>query len=233
MLQSPPELDALKEEGGVLVVDKPIEWSSLDAVKKIKYNLKIKKIGHAGTLDPLATGVLVMCTGQQTKAISGIQEQEKEYLAKVQLGATTRSFDSETEPENPKPTDHLTQEKIEQALEEFRGDIRQIPPSYSAVKIKGKRAYKMARKGEDVDLHPRLVTLHELELMAWNPQAAELDLRVVCSKGTYIRSLAHDIGQALQCGGYLKGLVRTRVGEYRLETARTPQEWVDVYKKDK
>ena len=208
-------------EGEVLYFDKPLYWTSFKLVKivrtRISRKLKIKKIkvGHAGTLDPLASGVMIICTGKATKLIESFQYQTKEYVATLQLGATTPSFDRETEIDGVYPTEHITREGVETVLRLFVGSIQQVPPVYSACKIDGRRAYDFARKGEDVELKAKELVIDEIELLEY--QSDIIKIRVVCSKGTYIRALARDIGQALGSGAHLIGLVRTRVGDVRLE----------------
>ena len=208
-------------EGEVLYFDKPLYWTSFKLVKivrtRISRKLKIKKIkvGHAGTLDPLASGVMIICTGKATKLIESFQYQTKEYVATLQLGATTPSFDRETEIDGVYPTEHITREGVETVLRQFVGSIQQVPPVYSACKIDGRRAYDFARKGEDVELKAKELVIDEIELLEY--QSDIIKIRVVCSKGTYIRALARDIGQALGSGAHLIGLVRTRVGVVRLE----------------
>ena len=208
-------------EGEVLYFDKPLYWTSFKLVKivrtRISRKLKIKKIkvGHAGTLDPLASGVMIICTGKATKLIESFQYQTKEYVATLQLGATTPSFDRETEIDGVYPTEHITREGVETVLRQFVGSIQQVPPVYSACKIDGRSAYDFARKGEDVELKAKELVIDEIELLEY--QSDIIKIRVVCSKGTYIRALARDIGQALGSGAHLIGLVRTRVGDVRLE----------------
>ena len=208
-------------EGEVLYFDKPLYWTSFKLVKivrtRISRKLKIKKIkvGHAGTLDPLASGVMIICTGKATKLIESFQYQTKEYVSTLQLGATTPSFDRETEIDGVYPTEHITREGVETVLRQFVGSIQQVPPVYSACKIDGRRAYDFARKGEDVELKAKELVIDEIELLEY--QSDIIKIRVVCSKGTYIRALARDIGQALDSGAHLIGLVRTRVGDVRLE----------------
>ena len=200
-------------EGEVLYFDKPLYWTSFKLVKivrtRISRKLKIKKIkvGHAGTLDPLASGVMIICTGKATKLIESFQYQTKEYVATLQLGATTPSFDRETEIDGVYPTEHITREGVETVLRQFVGSIQQVPPVYSACKIDGRRAYDFARKGEDVELKAKELVIDEIELLEY--QSDIIKIRVVCSKGTYIRALARDIGQALGSGAHLIGLVRT------------------------
>ncbi len=203
------------QSGQILLFNKPLHWTSFDVVKKIRNTIRIKKVGHAGTLDPLATGLLIICTGKMTKQISAIQEMEKEYEVVFKLGVTTASYDAETPEEQIKPTDHVTKELVEQALPTFTGTITQIPPIYSAVKIGGKRAYEMARKGNQVELKPRSVNIYEFTLLEWNGPH-DIHALVRCSKGTYIRSLIHDLGQFLEVGAYITKLKRTAIGSYSL-----------------
>ncbi len=219
-------------EGEILYFDKPLGWTSFDLVNKIriklKYELGIKKIkvGHAGTLDPLATGLMIVCTGKATKKIESLQAGVKEYIAHVKLGATTPSFDLETAVDKTYPTNHITREKIEVALLQFVGRIEQVPPQYSALKVDGKRAYELARKGKDVELKPKLLVIDEIELLDF--ENCILQLRIVCSKGTYIRALARDIGEALQSGGHLVQLQRTKIGDVTLEEAKTLEEFEKI-----
>ena len=209
------------EQGEVLYFDKPLNWTSFYLVKQIRNRLsrrlKLKKlkVGHAGTLDPLATGVMIICTGKATKQIESFQYQTKEYVATLQLGQTTPSFDQETEVDKEFPTDHITREMVEQTLQKFVGSIWQVPPVYSAVKVDGQRAYDLARKGEEVELKAKELVIDEIELLSYD--LPSITIRVVCSKGTYIRALARDIGEALQSGAHLTGLIRTRIGEVRLQ----------------
>jgi tRNA pseudouridine55 synthase len=209
----------------LLLVNKPYGWSSFQAVKKIKYLFKARKCGHAGTLDPLATGLLIICTGKGTKKLAEYQAQEKEYTGVLVLGAVTPSYDLETEIMNPRSFEHVDRALVEQTLESFRGIIEQVPPVFSAVKIDGKRAYKYARKGESKPMEARQVTVSAFEIT--NMELPELEFRIACSKGTYIRSLVHDFGQALGCGAYLKTLCRTRIGSFCVDDAKTPAEWQD------
>lgn len=209
------------EEGEILYVEKPLNWTSFDLVNKIRWkitrSLKLKKlkVGHAGTLDPLATGVMIICTGKATKRIDQFQYQDKEYIATLKLGATTPSFDLEKEIDAVYPTKHITRELIDQVIPTFKGEIWQVPPVYSAVKVEGKRAYDYAREGQAVELKPKLLVIDEIEVL--NFSLPELKIRVVCSKGTYIRALARDIGEALHSGAHLTALERTRIGEVTLE----------------
>ncbi len=206
-------------EGAVLLVDKPLEWTSFDAVRKVRNLIRIKKVGHAGTLDPLATGLLIICTGKFTKQINAYMAKEKEYTGTFTIGAVTPTYDLESDPQDFKPYDHIILFDIEAATKKFTGDILQIPPAHSAIKKEGKRVYELARKGIEVQLDPRPVTISHFELDA--TRLPEISFKVVCSTGTYIRSLAHDFGQALGCGAYLSSLRRTRIGDYLVEDALT------------
>ena len=205
------------DEGRVILIDKPYRWTSFDVVKKIRNLTGAKRVGHAGTLDPLATGLLIVCTGKFTKDISVIQNAEKEYTGSIYLGATTSSYDRETEVLQNFNVDHVTSELINNTLANFKGEIMQSPPLHSAVKVKGQRAYKMARRGEDHILEAKPVTIKEFEITGL--ELPHLRFRIVCSKGTYIRSLAHDLGKALNSGAYLYDLCRTRIGNYLLKDA--------------
>lgn len=222
------------KEGEVLYFNKPLRWTSFKLVAHVRYFLsrkqKVKKlkVGHAGTLDPLATGVMIVCTGKATKRIEEFQYHTKEYIATLQLGATTPSYDLEKEIDATYPTEHITREMVEEALKRFTGEIEQIPPAFSACKVDGARAYDLARKGKEVELKPKLLVIDEIELLECN--LPEIRIRVVCSKGTYIRALARDIGEALHSGAHLTDLIRTRVGEVRLEDCLDPEhfsEWLE------
>ena len=219
-------------DGEILYFDKPLEWTSFDLVNKVRYMIKRKlgvkkfKIGHAGTLDPLATGVLVVCTGKATKRIEELQYQTKEYVATLRLGATTPSFDLEQEIDAEYPTEHITREMVEDTLKTFLGEIQQIPPVYSAVKVNGKRAYDYARKGNEVELKPKLLVIDEIELL--DCQLPYITIRVVCGKGTYIRALARDIGIALKSGAHLTSLRRTRVGDITVENCISLEEFQNM-----
>lgn len=215
-------------QGQVLLIDKPLTWSSFQAVNKLKYVLKRKydlpkkfKIGHAGTLDPLATGLLIVCTGKFTKMIPEIQGQAKEYTGTIVLGATTPSYDMETDVDATFPIEHITTELIETTLQQFLGEIDQKPPVFSAIKKDGKRLYEHAREGSEVKIEARKTTIYEFEITRM--ALPEIDFRVKCSKGTYIRSLAYDFGKALQSGGYLSVLRRTKIGDYSVENGITPE----------
>ena len=209
------------KEGEVLFFDKPLTWTSFALVNKVRYHLcrrigvKKLKVGHAGTLDPLATGVMIVCTGKATKRIEEFQYHTKEYVATLMLGATTPSYDLEKEIDATYPTEHITREFVEETLKKFIGCIEQIPPAFSACMIDGKRAYELARKGQDVQLKAKTLVIDEIELLEYSLPV--IKIRVVCSKGTYIRALARDIGEALNSGAHLIGLIRTRVGDVRLE----------------
>jgi tRNA pseudouridine55 synthase len=213
-------------QGRVLLIDKPLRWTSFDVVRKIRNTIRIKKVGHAGTLDPLATGLLIVCTGKFTKKINEYMAQEKEYTGTITLGAVTPTYDLESEPENFKPIEQITLEQIRTATQIFTGPILQVPPAHSAIKVDGKRVYELARKGKEVKLEPRPVTIYQFEITA--KEDALLHFRVVCSTGTYIRSLAHDLGQELGCGAYLSSLCRTRIGDYRLEDASSMDAFYDM-----
>lgn len=226
------------QAGEIFCFNKPYRWTSFDLVYKVRGKLKHRmgggrlKVGHAGTLDPLATGVLIVCTGKATKRIEELQAHTKEYVASLKLGATTPSFDRETEEDATYPTGHITQELVEQVLQQFHGTIMQVPPIFSAVKIDGKRAYEFARKGREVELKAKPLTIDEIELMECDLDDMQIKIRVVCSKGTYIRALARDIGQALHSGAYLTDLCRTRVGDYRLADCldiHTFDQWLDTH----
>lgn len=219
-------------EGQILLIDKPLTWSSFQAVNKLKYVLKRKydlpkkfKIGHAGTLDPLATGLLIICTGKFTKKITEIQAQTKEYTGTIVLGATTPSYDMETEVDATFPIEHITEALLLETTKQFLGEIDQKPPVFSAIKKDGKRLYEHARAGEEVEIASRKTTIYEFEIT--RIALPEVDFRVQCSKGTYIRSLAFDFGKALQSGGYLSALRRTKIGDYSVENGITP----DVFEK--
>ena len=206
-------------DGQLLLVNKPYQWTSFDVVGKIRNSFKpLKlKVGHAGTLDPLATGLLIICTGKMTKQIDTFQAEEKEYTGTMVLGATTPSYDMETEPDNKFDISQLTEQQLRSNCAQFTGDIQQYPPAHSAIKIDGERLYEKARRGEEVERRLRSVTISEFELT--RVELPEVDFRVVCSKGTYIRSLVHDFGAALNNGAYLSGLRRTRSGNYKVEDA--------------
>ncbi len=224
------------QQGEIICIDKPYEITSFGALARVRYLLsrrlgvKRVKIGHAGTLDPLATGVLVLCTGKATKRIAELQTHTKEYVATLQLGATTPSYDMEHPVNETFETAHITSEAIHQALQQFVGEIQQVPPTYSAVKVNGDRAYDLRRKGKEVELAPKTLRIDEIEVQHFNPSQMLLTIRVVCGKGTYIRALARDLGRALNSGAYLTALRRTRVGDVRVENCLqldSFKEWLD------
>lgn len=220
--------------GEILCIDKPLEWTSFDVVKRLRgvilhrLHRKKFKVGHAGTLDPLATGVMVVVTGRATKLIESLQAGVKEYVATIKLGATTPSFDLETEVDATYPTEHISLETIKEVLPRFIGRIEQVPPAFSACKVDGKRAYKMARKGHEVELKPKVLVIDEIELLDFNPDEMVLTLRIVCSKGTYIRAIARDLGEALGSGGHLIGLRRTRVGDVTIDKCLSVEQAVEL-----
>ena len=219
-------------DGQLLLIDKPVGWSSFQAVNKIKwvirkkFGLKKIKVGHAGTLDPLATGLLLICTGKFTKKINELQGQVKEYTGTITLGATTPSYDLETEVDKTYPVDHITEGLIQRKSLEFLGEIEQVPPVFSALKKDGKRLYEYARKGENIEIKKRVVEIHEFEIT--KIAVPEVMFRIVCSKGTYIRSLAYDFGKALGSGGYLSKLRRTKIGDYYVDKALAPEDFEKV-----
>lgn len=203
------------EEGRVILLDKPLEWTSFDAVRKVRNLIRIKKVGHAGTLDPLATGLLIICTGKFTKRINEYMAREKEYTGTITIGAITPTYDLESEPQDFKPFGHITLQQMQEAAAQLTGPIMQVPPAHSAIKVGGKRVYELARKGKEVKLEPRPVTISVFELT--KIELPVISFRVVCTTGTYIRSLANDFGAILGCGAYLSSLCRTRIGEFTLE----------------
>ena len=210
-------------EGRVILIDKPFDWTSFDVVRKIRNTIRIKKVGHAGTLDPLATGLLIVCTGKFTKIINEYMAQEKEYSGTITLGAVTPTYDLESEPENFKSLEGITEEMIKATTKEFTGEILQTPPIHSAIKQKGKPVYLLARRGVEVILEPRKITIHDFEIT--KIEMPVISFKVVCTTGTYIRSLANDFGNALGCGGYLSELRRTRIGKYKVENAMSVEEF--------
>ena len=218
--------------GEIIAIDKPLGWTSFDAVKRLRgsiqkrLRLKKFKVGHAGTLDPLATGVLIICTGRATRKIEELQSGEKEYIATIELGSTTPSFDLETEVDAYYPVDHIDENMIKETFKSFEGRIMQVPPVFSAVKVDGKRAYKYARNGKELELKPKPINIKEIEFISFENNL--LKFRVVCGKGTYIRALARDLGQALKSGAHLKELRRTQVGEIRVENCLKIEEAVDL-----
>lgn len=219
-------------QGEVLYIDKPLGWTSFDAVKRLRgaitrrTGIRKLKVGHAGTLDPLATGVMVICTGRATRRIEELQAGVKEYVATIRLGATTPSFDLETEVNATYPTEHITRESVEKVLKQFVGTISQTPPEFSAIKVNGKRAYEMARNGRAVELKPKTLVIDQIELLEFAPES--ITIRVVCSKGTYIRALARDIGEALASGGHLTALRRTRVGNVSIADCLTVDQCTEL-----
>jgi len=220
--------------GQVILIDKDLNWTSFDVVNKLRNSLRtmlgIKKIkvGHAGTLDPLATGLVILCTGKATKQIDQFQNLDKEYMATITFGATTPSYDLETEIDQTYPSDHITLTEVEKALENLTGTISQVPPMYSAKQVDGKRAYNIARSGETIRLKAREVQVHETEIIQFNPP--ELVVRIVCSKGTYIRSLANDLGKNLGSGAFLSALRRTKIGDYHVNDAKKIADFVKILK---
>jgi len=222
-------------EGEILYFDKPYGWTSFDVVNRVRGAIcrhlgqKKLKVGHAGTLDPLATGVVIVCTGKATKHIEELQYGVKEYVATLKLGATTPSFDCEHPEDATYPTDHITRELFEETLRCFLGEIWQVPPVYSAVKVDGKRAFDYARKGKEVELKAKLLVIDEIELINFDSEQMQAVIRVVCSKGTYIRALARDIGTKLNSGAYLTGLRRTRVGDVTVEQCMTPTDLTPLF----
>ena len=224
------------KEGEILYIDKPLKWTSFAVVNKLRYHISRKlgvkkiKVGHAGTLDPLATGVMIICTGKATKRIEEFQYHTKEYIATLQLGATTPSFDLETEVDAEYPWEHIGREQVEAVLQRFLGTIKQVPPAFSACKIDGKRAYKMARKGKEVNIKAKELVIDDIELVAM--QLPVITVRVVCSKGTYIRALARDIGEALGSGAHLVGLRRTRVGDVGVDDCEQVSQLIERLEKE-
>jgi len=226
------------QSGVIIPINKPYEWTSFDVVKKVKnqivkklrqtldIRLKNFKVGHAGTLDPLAEGLVLICTGKATKKVNQLMADEKEYIATIELGKTTPSYDLETDYDYTFPTDHINEDLVNNVLKSFIGEQDQIPPVYSAKNINGKRAYEYARKGEDVELKANRITISELELINYNLPL--ITLRIVCGKGTYIRSLAYDIGKKLNSGGHLVKLIRTRIGSYKLDSSLTIEELENI-----
>ena len=219
------------DEGRGLLIDKPLEWTSFDVVRKIRNLIKIKKVGHAGTLDPLATGLLIVCTGKFTKKINEYMSQEKEYTGTITLGAVTPTYDLESKPENFKPYHSITKDQITEATKKFTGEILQTPPIHSAIKQNGKPVYLMARKGIDVVLEPRKITIKEFEITSI--EIPVVSFKVVCTTGTYIRSLANDFGAELGCGGYLSKLRRTRIGNFNVEDAISIDEFAKLFSHEK
>lgn len=218
-------------EGQVLLINKPLEWTSFDVVRKIRNTIKIKKVGHAGTLDPLATGMLILCTGKFTKRINEYMAQEKEYTGTFTLGATTPTYDLESEPTDVKDYSSVTPEQLQAIAQQFTGELMQVPPMHSAIKKDGKRVYELARKGLTIELEPRKITIKEFEFT--KIELPVVHFRVVCSTGTYIRSLANDVGKAAGCGAYLSSLCRTRIGAFTLDKAMTMEQAFEYIEKMK
>jgi tRNA pseudouridine55 synthase len=218
-----PVIQETFAEGKLILIDKPVHWTSFDMVSKVRSLLRIRKIGHAGTLDPLATGLLIICSGKFTKKINEYMAEEKEYTGQFTLGAVTATYDLESQPEQFNEYSFVTNEMIYAATAQFTGAIEQLPPMYSALKIAGEPLYKLARRGEEIELRPRLVTISHFEIT--HIKLPVVSFRVVCSTGTYIRSLANDFGKTLGCGAYLSGLRRTRIGEFIIESAQTIEQF--------
>lgn len=227
--QNLPDKETDLSKGGIFLIDKPLEWSSFDVVKFLRKRIRVKKTGHAGTLDPLATGLLILCCGKATKSISLVQDLPKTYVGEITFGKATTTYDAEGEVTEEGEWKHITKEKIEAALaEEFTGTVEQIPPMYSALKYGGKKLYELARKGEEVVRLPRQITFYKHEILNFTPP--KLTLKIKCSKGTYIRSLAQDLGEALQSKGFLSGLERTDIGHFSVKEALSPHEMGDQLK---
>jgi len=215
-------MENIFEQGQVLAINKPIEWTSFDVVRNIRAMVRIRKVGHAGTLDPLATGLLILCTGKFTKRINEYMSQEKEYTGTITLGAITPTYDLESEPQDFKPYEQISSADADRTTKKFIGEILQVPPAHSAIKKDGKRVYELARKGIEVELEPRRIVISEFEITSF--QLPVIGFRVVCSTGTYIRSLANDFGKELGCGGYLSSLCRTRIGSFTLDQSMNMEE---------
>ncbi len=226
IVQASEEVRAVYEDGKVLLIDKPVHWTSFDIIKKVRNSLRIKKVGHAGTLDPLASGLLIICTGKFTKKINEYMAKEKEYTGSFTLGAVTPTYDLESDPEQHKDTGSITEEMIRNAVVPFIGDIQQYPPIYSAIKKEGTALYQLARRGEDIDLQPRNIRIDAFEITAINMPVVEF--RILCSTGTYIRSVAHDFGKSLGCGAYLSALRRTAIGEFKVQDAMSLDEFLQT-----
>ena len=224
-VQISDEVKRTFEDGQVILIDKPLHWTSFDVVRKIRSTLKIKKVGHAGTLDPLATGLLIVCTGKFTKKINEYMAQVKEYTGTFTLGATTPTYDKESAPENFAAFQHITEDEIKNATKKFLGEIQQYPPVYSAIKKDGVALYELARRGEEVELKARTITINEFEIT--DVALPIVSFRVLCGTGTYIRSLAHDMGQVLGCGAYLSELRRTKIGELNVDDAKTMEAFMN------
>ncbi|CAN5346541.1 tRNA pseudouridine(55) synthase TruB [soil metagenome] len=218
------------EEGRILLINKPLEWTSFDVVKKIRNIIRVKKVGHAGTLDPLATGLLIVCTGKFTKQISEFMSLPKEYTGTITLGANTPTYDLESEPQNFQSTEGITESEIRATAIKFTGEQLQIPPVHSAIKQKGKPVYLKARRGEEVIMEPRKIKIEKFEIT--RIELPELDFKIKCSTGTYIRSIANDFGKDLGCGGYLSQLCRTRIGDFHIDRAMTMENLVEFFKNE-
>lgn len=229
--QNPPDSSFDFQTGAILLVNKPQGWTSFDVVKYLRGRVKCKKVGHAGTLDPMATGLLILCTGKATKTIDQIQGQEKTYVAEITFGGSTPSYDAESDIREVAPYEHITIDDIQKVIDkEFSGDIQQVPPMYSALKRDGKKLYELARRGKEVELEARPVTIYDSSILDY--QAPRLSIEITCSKGTYIRSIAHDLGKALGSLGYLSVLERTQIGNYLLDQALTPHQYNEILNKD-
>lgn len=224
-VQVSDEVKKTFEEGKVILIDKPLHWTSFDVVRKIRNTIKIKKVGHAGTLDPLASGLLIVCTGKFTKKINEYMAQEKEYTGSFTFGAISPTYDKESKPQDFKEYNHLTEDDIIEATKKFIGEIQQYPPIYSAIKKEGVALYELARRGEEVELKARTITISEFEIT--KVELPIVEFRVLCGTGTYIRSLAHDMGQALGCGAYLSELRRTKIGEYNVDDAESMEGFLE------
>lgn len=229
--ENPPIKEFDYNDGAILLVNKEKTWTSFDAVKFIRGRVKTKKVGHAGTLDPMATGLLILCTGKATKSISQLQDMSKTYIGEITFGGSTPSYDADSEVDEEAPFGHISSEKIEEVLKnQFSGEIQQVPPMYSALKRDGKKLYELARRGKTVELEPRLVTIHSYQVIEY--ETPKLLVSITCSKGTYIRSIAHDLGLALDSRAHLSALERTQIGEYSSAKAYTPHEIDDLLKQD-
>jgi tRNA pseudouridine55 synthase len=224
---NPPDHDFDFQKGSIMLVNKPKSWTSFDVVKYLRGRVRCKKVGHAGTLDPMATGLLILCTGKATKTIDQIQGQQKTYIAEITFGGRTPSFDAESNIEEQAPFDHITKEKIQNVLNSnFSGEIMQVPPMYSALKRDGKKLYELARRGKEIELEARPITIYSTNII--NYEASKLQIEITCSKGTYIRSIANDLGKALGSLGYLSALERTAIGKFSNANALTPHEYNDI-----
>jgi tRNA pseudouridine55 synthase len=224
-MNNPKNIIETPDEGEMILIDKPLTWTSFDVVNKLKYGCKFKKIGHAGTLDPLATGLLILCTGKMTKQIDSYQAQEKEYTGTLFLGKTTPSIDLETEFDQEYPVDHITESDLHTVAKQLTGTLQQLPPIYSAIRMNGERLYKKARRGETVEVKPREVTVSQFEVDA--SDFPMVNFRIICTKGTYVRSLVRDFGQLLQSGAYLSSLRRTRIGNFHIDNAHQLTDFIE------